>query len=163
MGARPCELPASVLHAAQRRRAAPVAQRSRVAHRLCRRWEACKYGQDKMVDLLLEHGGTLARTGVEEAALLCTCVFDGELGLLRRLLHAGANVDASDYDKRTALHIAAGACTVGFGAGACCGGAGCDGAGCTLCMLRPVTHTQRCTPPLEPLQWRATWPPASCW
>ena len=41
------------------------------------------------------------------AAQLCTCVFDGNLPLLRRLITAGAPADAGDYDKRTALHIAA--------------------------------------------------------
>ena len=45
---------------------------------------------------------------MDEAALLCTCVYHGEMALLRRLLHAGAHVDSGDYDKRTALHIAAG-------------------------------------------------------
>ncbi len=40
-------------------------------------------------------------------AQLCTCVFEGNLPLLRRLIRAGAAADAGDYDKRTALHIAA--------------------------------------------------------
>ena len=60
------------------------------------------------MELLHHFGASLGRSGVEEAALLCTCVFDGELGMLRRLLRAGAHVDTGDYDKRTALHIAAG-------------------------------------------------------
>jgi glutaminase len=34
-------------------------------------------------------------------------VYEGDMQLLRRLLHAGARADAEDYDKRTALHIAA--------------------------------------------------------
>lgn len=45
--------------------------------------------------------------GVATAAHLCTAVFDGDLQLLRRLLRAGANPNAVDYDKRSALHIAA--------------------------------------------------------
>ena len=49
----------------------------------------------------------LGKEGVSEAALLCTAVFEGDLKLLRLLLRAGAHVDAGDYDKRTALHIAA--------------------------------------------------------
>jgi ankyrin repeat protein len=44
---------------------------------------------------------------VAMAAQLCTCVFDGNMPLLRRLITAGAPADAGDYDKRTALHIAA--------------------------------------------------------
>ncbi len=41
------------------------------------------------------------------ASQLCTAVFEGDLPLLRRLLRAGALPDECDYDKRTALHIAA--------------------------------------------------------
>ena len=41
------------------------------------------------------------------ASQLCTAVFEGDLPLLRRLLQAGASADTCDYDKRTALHIAA--------------------------------------------------------
>lgn len=41
------------------------------------------------------------------ASQLCTAVFEGDLPLLRRLLSAGASADVCDYDKRTALHIAA--------------------------------------------------------
>jgi len=43
----------------------------------------------------------------ETAALLCGCVFDCDLPLLRRLVTAGAPPWAADYDGRTALHIAA--------------------------------------------------------
>lgn len=52
---------------------------------------------------------SLGKEGVDEASLLCTCVFAGELGLLRRLLRSGAHPDGGDYDRRTPLHIAAGA------------------------------------------------------
>jgi hypothetical protein len=44
---------------------------------------------------------------VMTASQLCTAVFDGDMPLLRRLLHAGASPNVGDYDKRTALHIAA--------------------------------------------------------
>jgi hypothetical protein len=44
---------------------------------------------------------------VEDAARMCSCVFESNLPLLRRLIRAGAPVDAGDYDKRTALHISA--------------------------------------------------------
>lgn len=46
-------------------------------------------------------------SGVKSAALLCAAVYEGDMQLLRRLLRAGACADAEDYDKRTALHIAA--------------------------------------------------------
>lgn len=49
----------------------------------------------------------LGKQGVSEASLLCTAVFEGDLKLLRRLLRGGAHVDADDYDRRTALHVAA--------------------------------------------------------
>eukprot|EP00887_Chlorella_sp_A99_P005048 scaffold4.g5048.t1 len=49
-------------------------------------WEACKSGREECIMLLLRNGGSLGRTGVEEASLLCTCVFSGELKLLQRLL-----------------------------------------------------------------------------
>lgn len=57
--------------------------------------------------LLMRHNGRLMMTPVMTASALCTAVFDGDMPLLRRLLHAGANPNAGDYDKRTALHIAA--------------------------------------------------------
>lgn len=69
--------------------------------------EACKGGHDETIQLLKEHNGTLTLGGVTTAAYLCTAVFDGDLQLLRRLISAGANVNAFDYDRRTATHIAA--------------------------------------------------------
>ena len=39
--------------------------------------------------------------------MLCTCVIECDLPLLRRYLRAGAPVDACDYDRRTALHCSA--------------------------------------------------------
>jgi ankyrin repeat protein len=41
------------------------------------------------------------------AAHLCTAVFEGDMLLLKHLIMAGVNVNSGDYDKRTALHIAA--------------------------------------------------------
>jgi hypothetical protein len=55
----------------------------------------------------MQKNGRLMMPPVMTAAQLCTAVFDGDMPLLRRLLHAGANANAGDYDKRTALHIAA--------------------------------------------------------
>lgn len=57
--------------------------------------------------LLMRHHARLMMPPVMTAAHLCTAVFDGDMPLLRRLLHAGANANAGDYDKRVALHIAA--------------------------------------------------------
>ena len=44
---------------------------------------------------------------VLEAGRLCNSVISCNLPLLRRYLRAHANVNAFDYDKRTALHISA--------------------------------------------------------
>ena len=37
------------------------------------------------------------KSSVEQAAVLCTAVFDGNLPLLRRLIQSGVHVDAGDY------------------------------------------------------------------
>lgn len=49
----------------------------------------------------------LMTSGVNMAAHLCTAVYEGDMRLLVSLVKAGANLNASDYDKRTSLHIAA--------------------------------------------------------
>ena len=72
--------------------------------------EACKHGHDDVIDVLVKAGGNLGKAEsnhVMIANLLCTTVHSGDLKLLRRLLRAGADVNAADYDGRTALHIAA--------------------------------------------------------
>ena len=42
----------------------------------------------------------------EAASVMCQTVFDGDTVALKRLLKARINVDAADYDKRCAVHIA---------------------------------------------------------
>ena len=44
---------------------------------------------------------------IRAASELCTAAAQGNVDLIRRYIRAGINVDAADYDKRTALHIAA--------------------------------------------------------
>lgn len=44
---------------------------------------------------------------IKVASLLCKVAHTGDLEFLRRLLLAGADADAPDYDKRCALHISA--------------------------------------------------------
>ena len=41
------------------------------------------------------------------AYVLCQCIFDGDMALMRRYIKAGVDIDIGDYDQRTALHIAA--------------------------------------------------------
>ncbi|CAL8465533.1 g5069 [Coccomyxa elongata] len=69
--------------------------------------EACIHGHTQIIELLRRQGATLGQEAVAMASHLCTCVFEGDLPLLRRLITAGAPADVGDYDKRTALHIAA--------------------------------------------------------
>ena len=57
--------------------------------------------------LLFEYGAELCMKESLAASVLCQAVFDGDILLLKRLLNAGIQVDAADYDKRTAAHIAA--------------------------------------------------------
>ena len=40
-------------------------------------------------------------------SLMCHAVYTGDNALLRRLIRAGAEADKGDWDRRTALHIAA--------------------------------------------------------
>ena len=70
-------------------------------------YEAVKNGHDDTADLLMEHEAKMSMDDSQVASILCQAVFDGDVLLLRRLLRAGIQVDASDYDKRTAAHIAA--------------------------------------------------------
>ena len=57
--------------------------------------------------LLFEYGAELCMKESLAASVLCQAVFDGDILLLKRLLNAGIQVNAADYDKRTAAHIAA--------------------------------------------------------
>ena len=44
---------------------------------------------------------------IKSASELCTAAAQGKVDLLRHYIKGGINVNAADYDKRTALHIAA--------------------------------------------------------
>mmetsp|Transcript_441 Transcript_441/g.779 ORF Transcript_441/g.779 Transcript_441/m.779 type:complete len:169 (-) Transcript_441:21-527(-) len=69
--------------------------------------EAVKNGHEEIVSLLKESGAELSMKENLAASVLCQAVFDGDILLLKRLLRAGIQVNAADYDKRTASHIAA--------------------------------------------------------
>jgi len=69
--------------------------------------EAVKNGHETTVNVLLESGAELCMKESLAASVLCQAVYDGDILLLKRLLRAGIEVDAADYDKRTAAHIAA--------------------------------------------------------
>lgn len=69
--------------------------------------EAVKNGHEDTMNLLFENGARLCMPESLAASVLCQAVFDGDILLLKRLIRAGIQVDAADYDKRTAAHIAA--------------------------------------------------------
>ncbi len=59
---------------------------------------------------LAEAGESVTRVDVERAllpVLMCSAAGLGDLAALERLIASGAEVDAADYDGRTALHLAA--------------------------------------------------------
>jgi ankyrin repeat protein len=70
-------------------------------------YEAARNGHETTMDELLEHDADLCMSESLAASTLCQAVFDGDILTLRRLLRAKIQVNASDYDKRTAVHIAA--------------------------------------------------------
>ncbi|KAG2667744.1 hypothetical protein I3760_15G129700 [Carya illinoinensis] len=67
--------------------------------------EAIKNGHDQVASLLVKAGATLV---VDDAGgFLCTTVVRRDVDLLKRVLSNGINPNASNYDRRTPLHIAA--------------------------------------------------------
>ena len=70
-------------------------------------YEAVRNGHEDTMKLLLEHNATLCMSESRAASVLCQAVSDGDIILLRRLLDAGIDINATDYDKRTSAHIAA--------------------------------------------------------
>jgi ankyrin repeat protein len=70
-------------------------------------YEAVKNGHEETMEVLMDHLGSLAMKEELAASTLCQAVFDNDMSLLSRLLKAGIQVNAADYDKRTAAHIAA--------------------------------------------------------
>ena len=70
-------------------------------------YEAARNGHEDIMDSLLAKGAKLCMNDSLAASILDQAVFDGDILLLRRLLMAKIQVDASDYDKRRAVHIAA--------------------------------------------------------
>lgn len=69
--------------------------------------EAVKAGHMQVVQQLTAVGATLQLSVSELSSALCSMVLQGQADLLRRYIAAGADMGAWDYDKRTALHIAA--------------------------------------------------------
>jgi CRP-like cAMP-binding protein len=70
-------------------------------------YEAAKHGHDDTMEVLIRNDAALCMSESLAASTLCQLVFDGDATTLRRLLRAKINVNAADYDRRTAAHIAA--------------------------------------------------------
>ena len=69
--------------------------------------EAVLNNQAKVIKLLREHGGELKLESQVAASYLCGAAHAGDTVLLRNYLDAGINPNASDYDLRTCLQVAA--------------------------------------------------------
>jgi len=70
-------------------------------------YEATKNNHEDVASVLIEYGGHLSMSESQAASTLCQAVYEGDILLLKRLICAQIQVNASDYDKRTAAHIAA--------------------------------------------------------
>ncbi|KAK9840789.1 hypothetical protein WJX81_004819 [Elliptochloris bilobata] len=68
---------------------------------------AAQAGHHATIDVLTAQGATLGLLGAEAAGRMCSCVHSGDLVLLRNLMRAGIDINAADYDMRTALMVAA--------------------------------------------------------
>jgi ankyrin repeat protein len=68
--------------------------------------EAVKCGHEDTIQVLLDYQASLCMDEATAASTLCQVVYDGDVKKLRRLLKSGIQVNASDYDSRTASHIA---------------------------------------------------------
>mmetsp|Transcript_23029 Transcript_23029/g.34912 ORF Transcript_23029/g.34912 Transcript_23029/m.34912 type:complete len:129 (+) Transcript_23029:2365-2751(+) len=69
--------------------------------------EAVKHGHEDTIDVLFRNKAELCMPESLAASVLCQAVFDGDCKLLQRLLKVNIQVNAADYDQRTAAHIAA--------------------------------------------------------
>uniref|UniRef100_A0A7S4H8T1 Cyclic nucleotide-binding domain-containing protein n=1 Tax=Guillardia theta TaxID=55529 RepID=A0A7S4H8T1_GUITH len=69
--------------------------------------DAVRHGQDHVAAILRSQNQALNFPGKEAGVLLCSHAFHGKLADIERLISNGINVNESNYDLRTALHLAA--------------------------------------------------------
>eukprot|EP00965_Chrysotila_dentata_P127110 4204038-Pleurochrysis_carterae.AAC.3 len=67
--------------------------------------EAAIHDHAHVIKLLCAAGATLQMDSLALAAKLCDCARRGFLQRLQLLLQCGADVNAADYDRHTALHV----------------------------------------------------------
>lgn len=65
-------------------------------------YEAARNGHEDTMVVLLKHGAKLCMEECLAASTLCQAVSDGDILRLKRLMRAGIDANAADYDKRTA-------------------------------------------------------------
>jgi hyperpolarization activated cyclic nucleotide-gated potassium channel 4 len=73
----------------------------------CALREAVKENHTDIAELLVAAGANLCMSGDKLAGRLCSLAAADDVDTLRRYIAAGADVNVGDYDRRTALHIAA--------------------------------------------------------
>mmetsp|Transcript_75699 Transcript_75699/g.167661 ORF Transcript_75699/g.167661 Transcript_75699/m.167661 type:complete len:489 (-) Transcript_75699:117-1583(-) len=72
--------------------------------------DAVRSGHQALYKYLKGKGGMPGKTASvrsEDATDLCDAAFKGDVERLRKLAQQGVNADSGDYDKRTAMHLAA--------------------------------------------------------
>ena len=69
--------------------------------------DAVRQGAEKVAKMLIRANGSLGYDEERMAGVLCEYAKDGSKEAIKRLLEAGGNVNAADYDARTCLHLAA--------------------------------------------------------
>ncbi|KAL5250180.1 hypothetical protein ACHWQZ_G016042 [Mnemiopsis leidyi] len=68
--------------------------------------EACKSKHDDVCEFLLDQGARLCLPHEMQVSELCWAVFSNDFDMIQRLVKAGINIHAGDYDGRTCLAVA---------------------------------------------------------
>lgn len=71
--------------------------------------DALRAGHQAISDFLLSKGAPVGKNGfaMDDAGVLCTAGSQGNSGAIMGLSRRGVDVNTADYDKRTAIHLAA--------------------------------------------------------
>ena len=71
------------------------------------RWNQVRESRPDVASLLRQAGGQLGIDAAAQAGMLCDLALDGKIEGIKALLINGGPANAADYDRRTALHVAA--------------------------------------------------------
>eukprot|EP00440_Ansanella_granifera_P035648 gb/GFBE01038670.1/.p1 GENE.gb/GFBE01038670.1/~~gb/GFBE01038670.1/.p1 ORF type:complete len:603 (+),score=127.75 gb/GFBE01038670.1/:1-1809(+) len=71
--------------------------------------DALRAGHQAISDFLLSKGAPVGKNAIaaDDAGVLCMAGFQGNVGCIQGLKRRGVDVNTGDYDKRTAIHLAA--------------------------------------------------------